>query len=101
MPAGPVLNIRGTLEMREKMGNIEVGIGIQTANVENAPDATPTVVLARKTTDGVHYGDDYTGVASATKGKQLMRFVWLTANTSGSDLNFARVGGFVDVEFRD
>lgn len=100
IPAGDIVKVRGTMELAEHTGDLEVGLGIDTANVEDAPDQNPTVIIARQATDGMVFGASYVDVSSATAGKRLARFVWLTANTSTSAFTAGRVGGYVELELR-
>ena len=100
MAAGPIVAARATFEIREKIGDIEVGVGIEVANVTSTPPAN-TSIEARKTTNGEHFGGDFTPLTTTTKGRQLARMVWLVKNTSTSDFNVARVGGVVEIETRN
>jgi hypothetical protein len=99
MPAGALTGARGVMELRERVGDIKVGIGIEVANVANAPLATAEVEPMTAST-GVHFGDSFTALATTTQGRQLVRFVWLTQNATVNELAFARVGGYVEIEER-
>jgi hypothetical protein len=87
---------RATLEIRELMGDAEVEIGIQVADVENAPGAV-TSLTSYKTTNGVHYPTVWVGLIGALEGKQLFRFVYRVKNANTTDLNLVRVCGSVDI----
>lgn len=86
---------RVTLELRGRMGNLEVQFGYQTADVVTSPDAAVGVgsFLAA---DGVAAPTAWTDLSAVTPGKQYIRFVLLTRNTSGTATNLGRVSAVVD-----
>lgn len=98
MPCSEVEKIMGTMELQNVIGNIQVGLGIQVAQVETSPSSGTTLMNATTTT-GYTYGD-FVSITSDTTGKRIMRFVWLCSNTSGSGLSIARVGGYADLQPR-
>lgn len=76
------------------MGLIEVALGYETANVEDAPDAHTTVSVFRSS-NGQSFHGSFTDASSSTLGKQMVRPVWVVKLTSGSALGMARVAGFM------
>jgi len=98
MPCSEVDKIMGTLELQNVLGNIQVGLGIEVAQVETSPSAGTTLLNATATT-GYTYGD-FVSITSDTTGKRIMRFVWLCSNSSGSTLSIARVGGYAMLQPR-
>ncbi len=99
MTASEAARARGTFEVGTKFGDIEIAVGFFVANVEdNVTTPASPAITAYRTTTGMQFPADFTDISPETKGKQLVRWVWLVKNTSSSNLNFARVGGLVDVE---
>ena len=104
IPASPWMSctelavLAGTMELRNVLGNIQVGMGIEVAVVETTP-STGTTLLTATTNLGMTFGD-FVSIVADTQGKRLMRLVWLCSNTSGTNLSFARVGGTVDMQPR-
>lgn len=94
MPGNLFAKVKGDFEMQERISDLEVSLGYETANVENNPDA-PASIGSYQTSDGVHYGSAWTDISTYTDAKAIFRFVWLAKNTSGSSLTMARVGGTV------
>ncbi len=95
MRASDFAKMRGTLEVRALLGDLEVAIGYQTANVETSPD-TAVALTAYETTDDVHFAAGWTSVQSAMEGKQIVRLVFMV-KCGTSNLYLARVSGAVDV----
>lgn len=94
MPASVFTKVKGDFEMRERISDIEVSLGYETANVEDSPDTAATIG-SYQTTNNVHYGSAWTDISAYTDGKTLIRFVWMTKNTSSSNTTLARVGGSI------
>lgn len=86
--------VKGDFEMRERISDLEVSLGYETANVENSPDS-PGSIGSFQTTNNVFYGSSWSDITTYTDGKAIFRFVWLAKNTAGSSLTMARVGGSV------
>lgn len=94
MNAQTFTKVKGDFEMRERISDIEVSLGYETANVENSPDSAATIG-SFVTSNTVTYGNSWADISTYTDGKTLIRFVWLTKNTSTSSLTLARVGGSI------
>jgi len=96
MDASKVDQVRTIVEFRERVGDLKVCIGYETADVPNNPGSHAKIgsLLA---SEGVTFPTAFTDISSATAGKQLIRFVWVTANDSSSDLNPGRVAGVVEI----
>lgn len=95
MSAVQFAKVRATLEMRGKMGNIEVSFGYQTADATSSPD-TAVGVGATITADGLGNPSAWGDLSGVTPGKQFIRFVLLTRNASGTTTNLARIGAVMD-----
>jgi len=95
MDAVEFAKIRATLEMRGKMGNIEVKFAYQTADNVASPD-TAAGVGAFITADGLGYPSAWADISSVTAGKQKIRFGVLTQNTSGTTTKLARISATLD-----
>ncbi len=97
MKASEFAKMRANMEMRGITGtNLNVGLGYQTANVENATGGD-TLLGSYRTTADVFYGTSFEDVSAQTDGKVYVRLVWLVKLSSGSTIATARVGGSVDV----
>ena len=94
MSAATFTKVKGDFEVRERISDIEVSLGYETANVENSPDAAASIG-SFVNANGVSYGTSWSDISAYTDGKTLIRFVWLAKNTSGSSLTMARVGGSI------
>lgn len=95
MDAVTFAKIRATLEMRAKMGNIEVKFAYQTADSIASPD-TAAGIGSFVTSDGAGYPSAWADISSVTAGKQWIRFGVLTQNTSGTTTNLARIWATLD-----
>ncbi len=97
MKASDFAKVRATMEMRGITGtNLNVSVGYQTANVENAPGGD-AVIGSYRTTADVFYPTGFTDISADTLGKVMIRLVWLVKLSSGSTIATARVGGSVDL----
>ena len=97
MKAADVAKVRANMELRGITGtNMNVGLGYQTANVENAPGGE-TLLGSYRTSADVYYGSSFESVSAQTDGKVLIRWVWLVKLSSGNTIATARVCGSVDV----
>ena len=94
MSASLFSKVRGDFEICERISDLDVSLGYQTANVENSPDAAATIG-SYQNANGVYYGSAWTDIATYTDAKAIFRFVWVTKNTAGSSLTMARVGGSI------
>lgn len=97
MEASRVDKVRATIELAAREGDLECAFGYQTANVENDPQAG-AAVGAYQDADDVLYPTGMTDLSGVTPGKQLIRFGFMTKNTSSTNLNRGRAGGTFDVE---
>lgn len=89
--------LRANMEMRGITGTyLNVGVGYQTANVENSPGGD-TLLGSYHTTADMYYGTSFSDEMANTLPKQLFRFVWLVKLSQAGSLATARVGGSVDV----
>ena len=95
MSAVEFAKIRATLELRGKMGNIEVQFGCQTVDSTASPDAA-VGVGAFITADGLGNPSAWADLSAITPGKQFIRFVFLTRDASGTTTNLARISAVVD-----
>ena len=95
MTAVQYAKVRATLEMRGKMGNLEVSFGYQTADSVASPD-TAVQIGAYLSADGLGNPSAWSDISTITAGKQFIRFVLITRNTSGTTTNLARVGAVLD-----
>ena len=96
MDSSDVAKVRTNFEARGFTGLMNVLVGYQTANVENAPDAHVTTG-SFQTTAGVYFGSSFADAASNTQAKRMVRFGWVVKLTSGSTLATVRVAGSVDI----
>ncbi len=97
MDAASVEKVRGTFELRAKMGSLNVALGYQTAQVEDTPSSHSSFG-AFATTNNVSYPTGWTDISGTTSGKQLIRYGWVVKNSSGTTLNLGRVGGVVETQ---
>lgn len=86
LPAADVDFLRCTFEVQnstDASGIIKPGI--QTANVENAPDSAATITSVNtQTGDGTSYATDIFDVSATTSSKQLVRLgFWFLASSGG------------------
>jgi hypothetical protein len=108
MSAADIARVRGTFELQARDADLEVAIGYEVADVENAPVAGTAGVSSGPAItayhggaagNGMKYPSDWWDLGADTKTKQLFRLVWLVRNNpGGSTLNLGRVGGVVDIE---
>ena len=98
MDANTIRRIRGPFEVAASTdaGGV-MKLGIQFANVENAPQ-TPMVLPygVAQTGNGFSYPTQFSDVTSYAEGWLLARLVWFFKSSSG--LKVARVCGRVDIE---
>lgn len=97
MEAPRVSKVRATLELAASEGDLEVALGYQTANVENAPN-TAVLVGSYQTEDGMLYPGGLTDISGNTASAQRVRFGYMCKNTSTTDRNRGRAGGTLEVE---
>lgn len=93
--AAEVKKVRQTFELRNRTGGIEVTLGYQVANVDNAPGGHTKIDSTFRTTADVYYGTTFLDISSATEASVLVRFVWVVK--SNNSLGTARVGGSIDI----
>ena len=94
MSASLFSKVKGDFEICERISDLEISLGYQTANVENSPDSAASIG-SYQTSNGVYYGSTWTDISTYTDAKAIFRFVWMTKNTAGSSLTLARVGGSI------
>lgn len=102
LPAVEIQAVRMTFEVRNTTDSSGVvKPALQTANVENSPDAAVVLPAANPTRndltgDGMSYPNGVSDISSSTVGKQLVRFgVYFDPSTDAS-LKLARFGGLLE-----
>ena len=92
--ASEVKQARAGIEIALFEADLTLCPGYQTANVEN--DVLGEAAIGTyQSPNGVHYPTEWQDMSAATQGKQMIRFGWLTVNTSSATRNRARVAGFI------
>ena len=87
-------SVRAGYEIALLEADLTLCPGYQTANVENDV-LSEGAIGTYQSTNGVHYPTEWQDMSAATQGKQMIRFGWLTVNTSSATRNRARVAGFI------
>lgn len=89
---------RGTVEMRNRYGNIQAKLAMQFADVENAPgsvveltDAIASNTVLYPTSTG------YVSLSATAEDSQLGRLGYYVSNTSGVDLSLAQIAARVQL----
>jgi hypothetical protein len=101
-PAAELKECRGIAELRAitGTGELNVALGIQVANVENAPTdktAAGELIVGFQTGQSVVYPSALVDLSSVTSANQIYRFVWYTKLTTGTAMTLGRVGGVVEM----
>ena len=97
MPAGGVEKIRASIEVAERTNELSVRCGFQVADVIDQAGSGQALGSAFEE-DGVDFGTSFTDVTSNTQGKQLIRFGYYFANSTGSNQSTGRVAGKLDLQ---
>ena len=92
--ASEVKQARAGIEIALLEADLTLCPGYQTANTENNV-LTEGAIGTYQSTNGVHYPTEWEDLSAAMQGKQMIRFGWLTVNTSSATRNRARVAGFI------
>jgi hypothetical protein len=94
MTAAQFAKVQADFELRELGPNLQVSVGYETANVENAPDA-PNGIGGFQSTNGVHFATSWTDTSANTDGKKLFRLCLLAKLSTGAGLTLGRAAGKV------
>ncbi|MBK9643843.1 MAG: hypothetical protein IPO67_01570 [Deltaproteobacteria bacterium] len=96
LPAAPVKRVRARWELRDLVGPFSAAPGFQVANRETAPGAFNNIGT-QQTTEGVRQ-TEWEDLASYVDDKVLIRFGWVTRNSTGTALSFGHARGVFEVE---
>lgn len=94
MSSAQFAKVQGDFELRELGPNLEVSLGYETANVENAPDQ-PQGIGTFQSTNNVHFATGWTDTTANTDGKKLFRLCLLARRSTGSGISLGRAAGKV------
>lgn len=90
MSAANVAKLRATVEVVDIGAQMAITRAYQTANVINSPDSFVSIGSAISA-NGMSFATAMVDVSANTGAKQHVRFGYSVKNTTGTDLNFARV----------
>ncbi|MCK6524518.1 hypothetical protein L6R49_24190 [Myxococcota bacterium] len=96
LPAAPVKRVRARWELRDLVGPFRAAPGFQVANRETAPGAFNNIGT-QQTTEGVRQ-TEWEDLSSYVDDKVLIRFGWVTRNSTGTALSFGHARGVFEVE---
>ena len=106
IPAGPAFSAAGlvqgraTGELRGKIGNLVVQIGLQFSNLEDFTTSPAAVLLGAIMNANQYWPPLGTGPVSLSSNSgiyRLARPVWLVNLSSGSTLDYGRAGGEIEI----
>lgn len=92
MNVGALAKGRGTLEMRNRYGNIQAKLAIQFADVENSPGSVVEITDAIASNTVLYpTSTGYVSVSADAEDNQIGRLGYNVNNTSGSSLSLAQI----------